>query len=706
MPHQTLKLLPGVDTNRTPVFNEAGISASQLIRNIPDRQGVALVQKLGGWLRYYPSPMTAIPRALWAWEDTNANSYLAVGCQTSTEDPGDGAPLVIIKDGIATSVTPRYVQDDPAVDIDVTVGSNIATITDPGSNVTNFDTVVIPGHISIGGIIIFGVFPCVAASPNTYQIALVDALGDPLYPTTSVVAGGQMPVLDTSSGSAVVTVTLPDHGFLVDDTYPILIETSVGGLTLFGNYTVINVISDDIFQFQSPVSATSTQNFAMNSGNARYIYYLGYGARPSGTGYGVGGYGTGGYGTGTTTVNPSVGTPIEATDWTFDNFGETLIACPDGIGSSPLDAEPTGGPIFVWSPQLNLPVAAAIPQAPQANHGMFVAMPQRQIVAWGSTFTGVQDQLLLRWCDINNYNNWTPGPASQANYFRIPTGSRIVAGLQAPYQGLIFTDVGVWTMIYVNLPDIYRFNELAKGCGLIAKKAVGVINNIVYWMGQSQFYQLTNEGAIPLPCPVWDAVFQNLDTSAEAVRKIRFFANSNFGEIGWYYPSLSGGTGEIDSYVKYNVYTGFWDIGQLQRTAWINQSVLGYPIGADATGLIYQHEMSPDADGQPLVSSFQTGYFAIAEGDLMAFIDQVWPDMKWGFYGGTENAEVKVTFYVKDYPTDEPRVYGPYTMSTLKRYLTPRFRGRLVSYKFESNDVGTFWRLGAFRYRVAPDGKF
>ena len=81
MPHQSLKLLPGVDVNKTPALNEAAISQSQLIRFIPDRTMGGLVQKLGGWTKFYPNTMVAIPRALWAWEDTESNSYLACGTQ-------------------------------------------------------------------------------------------------------------------------------------------------------------------------------------------------------------------------------------------------------------------------------------------------------------------------------------------------------------------------------------------------------------------------------------------------------------------------------------------------------------------------------------------------------------------------------------------------------------------------------------------------
>ena len=48
MPHASLKLVPGVDQNRTTALNEAAISESNLIRFVPDRNGLGLPQKIGG----------------------------------------------------------------------------------------------------------------------------------------------------------------------------------------------------------------------------------------------------------------------------------------------------------------------------------------------------------------------------------------------------------------------------------------------------------------------------------------------------------------------------------------------------------------------------------------------------------------------------------------------------------------------------------
>lgn len=771
--HSTLKLIPTVDTNRTPTLNEAAISSTQLVRFIKDRENLGLVQKLGGWTRYYPSTLGAVPRALWAWRDNLTNNYLAVGCSTAG---AAGGPLFVISDGAANNITPQTFEDDPAVSVTTTVGSSLVTITDPGfsaattgasgtgttatityagtyvfpvggsvvitgvtpvgyngtytvtassagsvsfastttgaqtvagtassggSNITSYDAVYIPAHISVGGLILFGLYPCIAASSTTYQINATNVLGEPALATSSVVNGGAVAVFSTTIGTSVATVTLNDHGYAVGDTYPVLISTTVGGITFAGNYTVQSVPTANTFTIQASQNATATASASINGGNARYIYYVAYGPLPAGGGYSTGGYSTGGYSTGAPAV-AAVGFPTIATDWSLDNWGEILIANPDGANTQVGDAEP-GGPIYQWSPSSNFQIAQIIPQAPIANHTMFLAMPQRQIVALGSTFNGVQDHLLIRWCDINNFNQWIALPTNQAGSYRIPRGSRIVGGIQGPQQGLIWTDLALWSMQYVNLPDVYDFNEIAVGCGLIGKKAMAILSGTIFWMGQSQFYMYAGSGVQSLPCTVWDFIFQELDTTQ--VERIRAAANSRFNEISWFFPTQSSG-GEINAYVKYSLATGGWDFGYLSRTAWINQSVLGPPIGGDPTGLVFQHETSPNADGQPLVASFQTGYFTLQDGDLLTFIDQVWPDFKWGYYGGAQNASLLMTFYVTDYPGQTPRAYGPYTLTQATKYITPRFRGRLVSIKFESNDIDTFWRIGAPRYRLMPAGRF
>ena len=760
MPHSALKLMPGVDVNKTPALNEAAISQSQLIRFIPDRTLGGLVQKLGGWTRFYAAQIGSTVRCLWAWEDTNANSYLAVGsdgiapivvtgasgngttvtltfagsfifnvnqaivvsgvnpngyngtyvvtaatsssvsfASTTTTTyvsggaiTGGGNSLGVITSGGSQDITPEQTTVNVAVNFSTTSGSNAVVVVDTGRNTNDYYVVDIQTQVSVGGIVLFGQYQVSNPSLSANQYTIYAASNA----TSTVANGGAVPSFTTTTGVNSVSVTLNNHGYLAGDTFPVLIATSVGGVTIYGNYAVISVTSANVFVIAGSTTATSGATVSMNGGQAHYVYRNGVGTYPPGTGYGVAGYGFYGYGG----VVPTSyrGVPINATDWTLDNWGQILIA------------NPLGGPIYSWDPTTGTAVANVIVAAPTVNQGMFVAMPQRQIIAWGSTFTGIVDPMLVRWCDVNNYDDWTASITHQAGRYRIPKGSRIVQGIQAAQQALLWTDLGIWAMQYSGPPYVYQFNELGTGCGLVGRKAATSMNGIVYWMGQSQFYRLAGNGVEPIKCPIWDVVFQDLDTAN--LDRIRIAANSRFGEITWYYPTIGNG-GENYGYVKYNVVLDQWDYGSnstanpyVARSAWINESVLGPPIGAGLNQYLYQHETSKDADGVAMNSYFQTGYFALTEADVKTFIDQVWPDMKWGYFDGTQGANVLLTFYITDYPGTAPVAYGPYTLTQATTYITPRFRGRLVAIRIESNDIGSFWRLGNIRYRAQADGKF
>ena len=693
MPHQSFKLIPGVDTTKTPALNEAAISQSQLIRFVPDRTMGGIIQKLGGWTKYVSTSMGSIVRALWAWEDTNSNSYLAAGCEG--RPAGAGGALQVIENGNATDITPQAIVFNQSPNFSTSTGSNQVTVVLTGASITNLDSVYIETQIAVGGLILYGLYQCTATgTATTFYIYATDALGNPALATSNAANTGALPYFTTTVASASVNVLLTNHGYFVGQSFPVLIATTVDNIILYGNYTINAVVDANNFTITaSNISANGSPVSAyLNSNRVYAIQYHGVSQTGIVKGYGGGPYGIGGYGTGATSVGPVSGAYINATDWTLDNWGQILVA------------NPLGGGLFTWDPTSGVGNATIIPQAPPVNNGMFVAMPQRQIIAWGSTQTGIIDPLLINWCDVSNYNQWIPALTNQAGSFRIPKGSRIVQCIQGPQQGLIWTDVGLWSMQYTGPQYVYSFNEVSTGCGLIGRKAAGSMNGMVYWMGQSQFYRLGGGGPEPIKCPVWDVVFQELDTSN--LDKIRFAANSRFGEISWYFPTTSSG-GEISNYVKYNIYLDTWDYGALARTAWINESVLGPPIGAGTDFYLYQHETGYNADVLPMNSYFQTGYFVLTEAEFKMFVDQIWPDMKWGYYGNTnQGANVFFTFYVTDYPTQTPTVYGPFTMTQATNYITPRFRGRLVSIRVESNDINSFWRLGNIRYRVAQDGKY
>ena len=915
MPHSALKFVPGVDENRTLALNEASLSYTQLVRFVPDKQGLGLVQKLGGWTRFFPSSVGSTVRALWGWQDINASSHLSLGSQnrttvtTATSGTGStvtlthdgsvtfsvgdtvyvsgvtptgyngtysltgvtsttvsytgtttgsmqiagtivsGDALSVISDGQRTILTPRTNVFSVTPNFTTTIGSSQVLVTIANSYADDYDSVYFKTPIAVDGLVLSGLYRTTYVDGlNQFYVTAVDATGTPQLATSTVSSGGSVPSFAFTSGEAYADVTLANHGYAVGDTFTVLEPLHAGAVTIYGNYSVTRVTSSSVFRINlgSAASTTTVISASYSGGTASVIYSGDYnfsvgntvivasitstgpgsyngtftvtsagnecivtgaswsggtatvsytntpgeartfsvsetiivaglspsgyngtytvtaqtastvsyavasdpgtyasggviygrvsyalgssggtytsggtvfnsvaaenagklyavlyntpGPLPEGTGYGVGGYGSGGYGTGTTPpASGLAGNPISATDWTLDNWGSILIA------------GKVGGEIYTWDPLSNTDRASIITEAPPINDGCFVAMPQRQIVAWGSTFTGIQDPLLIRWCDVENYNDWTASLTNQAGSYRIPKGSKIVCGIQGPQQGLIWTDLGLWAMQYSGPPYVYQFNEIGNGCGLISRKAAASLNGIIYWMGQSQFFRLGGTGVEPIRCPIWDVIFQDLDT--DNLDKIRIAPNSRFGEITWYYPTKSNG-GEINAYAKYNIVLDAWDFGELIRTAWINESVLGPPIGAGYTSsspsqkLIYQHETSTDADGAAMTSYFQTGYIALSEGEWKIFVDQVWPDMKWGYFNGSQDADLTISFYVTDYPGNTATEYGPLTFNVSTEFLTPRFRGRLVSIKMQSDDAGSFWRIGATRYRFQQDGKF
>lgn len=764
MAHASLQIKPGVDVNRTVADNEGAISSSNLIRFVPDSAtGVGLVQKLGGWSKFFSTPISNPIRVMWAWQDLRSVKRLAIGTEST---------LQILTNGLLSDVTPQTYDVNLSVSFTTSSGSSTVYIHDVGSSINDRNRVFIETPVSIGGLILQGLYQTYFSALDDYYIVARDILGSPTPATSTVTSGGSVPVFDASVLSNLVSVTLNNHGLTAGSNFTSLVPTVVGGITISGDYVVNSVVSANVFTILAGAVATSTATVSQNLGLARLKYFLNPGSGP--TGYGIGGYGVGGYGTGSgvsngrvmaTTLASAVGntatlsfsknlyvppgsvvfvagvtpsgfngtwvvtaatqgststisfsTPtalsgpqtvagtinvvkwffppdddVDLDDWCLDNWGENLIACRQD------------GSIFNWSPSSGLTYSELVPNSPLINAGAFVAMPQRQIIAYGSTFTGIQDPLLVRWCDINNYSSWIGTPTNQAGSYRLAKGSKIMGGIQAPQQGLIWTDVDLWSMQYIGLPYVYSFNEAGTGCGLVDHKAVAILSEKVYWMSQSQFFVYENGGMRPLLCSVWDVVFQNIDTSN--YQAVRAGANSRFNEVTWYFPTI-GSNGVPTKYVKYNTILDCWDYGDLTRTSWVDQSVLGAPLGSDDKGYIYQHETSNDADGSPLVSSFSTGQYALSEGDIKMFVDEVWMDMKWGFFNAIKNANVSITFFVSDFPGETPTQHGPFTVTQLSTFITPRFRGRLVSVEISSKDSGSFWRIGHIRYRVQPDGRY
>src|SRR5690348_6502862 len=116
MPYGSITLIPGINVEKTPTLNEAGIASTA---NIRFRD--SLVQKIGGFTKFYNSNISGTPRDLHAWQDLNGAKHLLAGTT--------GA-LDIITSNALSRITPQQYSTNSAVNFSTVANSTTVTIID------------------------------------------------------------------------------------------------------------------------------------------------------------------------------------------------------------------------------------------------------------------------------------------------------------------------------------------------------------------------------------------------------------------------------------------------------------------------------------------------------------------------------------------------------------------------------------------------
>lgn len=379
-------------------------------------------------------------------------------------------------------------------------------------------------------------------------------------------------------------------------------------------------------------------------------------------GYGYGLYGSFAYGV----ARPDLGSVTPATTWSLDTWGEYLVGCSSKDGK-----------LLEW--QLDTAVdAAALTNAPTGNAGLIVTQ-ERFVFALGAG----GNPRKVQWCDQENNTVWTPLATNQAGDFELTTVGSLQCAKRIRGTTILFTDVDVHTATYIGPPYIYSFERVGTGCGVISKQSVAATDNACIWMSGSGFWVF--DGFVkPLPSDVSDYVYSNLNTTQAS--KIYCVHNSAYGEIWWYYPSLS--SNENDSYVTYNYRENHWSIGTLIRTCGTDKGIFSNPILVDADGYVYEHEVGHNYDSQTLFA--ESGPIELGVGERTMSLTGMIPDEKTA-------GDVTASFSTKFYPNTTKYDYGPYTLSSPTSI---RITGRQVAVKIQGNTL-TDWRVGIIRF----DGK-
>lgn len=396
-----------------------------------------------------------------------------------------------------------------------------------------------------------------------------------------------------------------------------------------------------------------------------------------GAGYGTGAYGIGTYG------SPSTADYFPMT-WSLGNWGGFLLA------------NPRNQTIFLWQGTAGAK-ATPLPNAP-AKVTYMLSMPQRQVLALGCNeeVSGVFNPLCIRWCDIEDYTDWTTAANNNAGEWILESGGRIVCGRVIGDYALVWTTDSLFLGTFIGAPgQTWKFERQGNHCGSISPGCPVVSSQNVAWITPSRdFWQYTlGSQPTPLHCDIrlmfQDHVAQGQDD------KIVSGTVSAYDELTWFWPDDRDG---VECSRALVVSAGGWSRDILPRSAFVDSGPQPYPIGVAPTGEIYWHEKGNSADGQPLTGFLESSAFALGEAEAEMFVSGMWPDLK------SQQGVVTLTLYTRQFPQAPERAHGPWSLTPGQSKRSFRVTGRLGRVRWDWSSAPAYVRGGKTEFAVEAIG--
>jgi hypothetical protein len=539
-------------------------------------------------------------------------------------------------------------------------------------------------------------------------------------PIRSTTTAGDVTFAATN-GSTTLTVTDAAHGSQAGDFVTYSGAVSLGGVitatVLNKEYQVVSVTSNNVYTITSAVAANASDTgdggiaavgaYQITTGSDVYTVSVGWGSG------GWGGINTGYTSTGWGSAAPAgVGLGVQLRLWSQSNFGEDLIF------------NPRGGGLYYWEVNANPTIfdrgtLLTTGDTPDICNFVMVSDASRFVICFGVNDYGsaVQNPMLVRWSDQEDYTQWTPAVTNQAGSYTLSHGSQIVTAMQARQEILVWTDAAIYSMQYLGAPYVWGFQILGDNLSIASPNVAVTANNITYWMGVDKFYMYSGR-VETLYCPLRQYIFGDINLS----QSFQFFAGTNegFNEVWWYYCSANSIT--IDKYVVYNYLEKIWSYGTLTRTAWLDSPLRVQPMATTYGNQLVYHENGVD-DGttnppSPISSYIQSADFNIGDGHNYGFVWRMIPDITFdGSY--VNNPSVNFTMRPRQNPgsnysaaanpavTSTQNYQGQrnYEVQQFTEIIYVRVRGRQMAFKISSDGLGVQWQLGVPSIDVRPDGR-
>jgi hypothetical protein len=520
------------------------------------------------------------------------------------------------------------------------------------------------------------------------------------------------------NGDATLTVSDTAHGAIQNDFVTFSGAVSLGGNitadVLNQEYQIATIINEDSYTIEAKdtsgnevlANASDTGNggasvvgaYQINTGNEIEVPFSGWGA---------GRWGFGTWGTGGTTLAPM-------RIWSQSNFGEDLFFAHRGGAPLYWDASSGVGTRGVYVSSLG-----GASDVPTTVNLAFVSDIFRFAFCFGANDIGTStlDPMLIRWSDQEDVANWTPAATNQAGSLRLSDGTEIVDAIQARQEILVWSDAALYGLQYLGAPEVWGAQLLGSNITIASPNAAVYSNNIAYWMGLNTFYYY--DGTVKtLPCDVRSYIFD--DFNQGQADQVVCGSNEQFDEIWWFY--CSAGATQNDRYVVYNYVENVWYYGNLSRSAWLDADLRDFPIAATFGNKLVNHEKGVDDNetGTPtaFTANITSAQFDLDDGDRFMLINRMLPDMT--FDGSTADSPA-ATMTLNPLENSGSGRYNPASVggnssATVTRtavfpveeftgQVFTRVRGRQMSIKIESTELGVTWKLGAPRMDMRPDGR-
>ncbi len=535
-------------------------------------------------------------------------------------------------------------------------------------------------------------------------------------------------VINTQKLVTVTTTTaLPSW---LDTGEPVLIAgfaSALGGIPIgeLNGVRTVTVTGANSFTFVTTTAASSNASVSGAGYTVQTEIGPGNAISVTGLGWGAGSWSRGAWGLGAT----DGGIKLPQSDWWFDNFDNDLVMnirndapywWSRGASNDPSASLATHAITLQDYATAEGYTASSVPVRVMQ---LLVSQQDRHLIAFGavpfgSTAGADFDPMLIRWADQDTPGDWTPSTTNTAGDLRVSRGSKIIRALPTRQEILVWTDSHLYTLQFLGTTDVFGIQEYADSISVASPRAMASAANITYWMGQDKFYAYTGR-VETLPCTLRNHVFMNINR--DQLDQIICGTNEQWNEVWWFYPTADSNYN--NAYVVYNHLERLWYYGTIDRTAWLDTPLRGYPQatntpvtldGVTATtgpGYLYSHENGLNDDGAAMVSYIQSSDFDLDDGDQFMLTRRILPDV--GFEGSTAAApEVTLTVRPRNFPgstfsadaADTQRVIetsvGVYTDQVFVRA-----RARQMALKVRSENLGVQWQLGAPRLDARPDGR-